>query len=183
MSSSPFLSRASTGSSCETGRSMTDVRRGDEETVAAPCFVVCAISPTANVADRAQGSVFTKRNRSVLIQRQSTHRAACDEPFQAPNRPPAPPRQAQPDERLFELVRGPDRLLGGLRDHGPHGIEAQFFQNEEFHDGRRFDTRARGPVGRLRAERHRARRVIESCPVQRTVNPSVGGDATAVPGG
>jgi hypothetical protein len=65
----------------------------------------------------------------------------ADEPFYAPNRPPAPPRQPQPGERLFEFKRGHDRFLCELRDHGAYGIEAQFFQNEEFLWGRRFDTR------------------------------------------
>jgi hypothetical protein len=40
---------------------------------------------------------------------------------------------------LFEFLRGHDRFRCELRDHGPHGIEAQFFQNEEFLYARRFE--------------------------------------------
>jgi hypothetical protein len=65
----------------------------------------------------------------------------ADQPFDAPNRPPAPPRQPKPGERLFEFLRGHDRFLCELRDHGAYGIEAQFFQNEEFLCDQRFDTR------------------------------------------
>jgi hypothetical protein len=32
-----------------------------------------------------------------------------------------------------------DRFLCELRDHGVYGIEAQFWKNEEFFYGRRFD--------------------------------------------
>jgi hypothetical protein len=65
---------------------------------------------------------------------------ADDVPFYAPNQPPAPPRQAQPAEKLFEFLRGHDRFLCELRDHGDtYGVEAQFYQNEEFLLGRRFD--------------------------------------------
>ena len=57
-----------------------------------------------------------------------------------PHRPPVPPRQAQPSEQLFEFLRGHDRFLCELLDHGdPYGVEAQFWQNEEFLIGRRFD--------------------------------------------
>jgi hypothetical protein len=51
----------------------------------------------------------------------------------------AAPRQPQPGERLFEFLLGHDRILCELRDHGPYGIEAQFFRNEEFRYSRRFD--------------------------------------------
>ena len=64
----------------------------------------------------------------------------ADEPFYSPNLKPAPPRQAQPGEKLFEFLRGHDRFRVELRDHGePYGVEAQFWQNEEFLLGRRFD--------------------------------------------
>jgi hypothetical protein len=52
-----------------------------------------------------------------------------------------PPRQPRPGERLFEFLLGTDRILCELRDHGPYGIEAQFFRNEEFRYSRRFDAR------------------------------------------
>jgi hypothetical protein len=51
-----------------------------------------------------------------------------------------PPRQPQPGERLFEFPLGQDRIHCELRDHGPYGIEAQFFRNEEFRHSRRFDS-------------------------------------------
>lgn len=57
------------------------------------------------------------------------------------NAPTAPLRQPAPGEKLFEFLRGHDRFLCELRDHGPHGIEAQFLQNEEFLFSRRFETR------------------------------------------
>jgi hypothetical protein len=52
-----------------------------------------------------------------------------------------PPRQTQPGEKLFEFLLGHDRIRCELRDHGPYGIEAQFYRNEEFRYGRRFDPR------------------------------------------
>ncbi len=53
-----------------------------------------------------------------------------------------PPRRASPGELLFEFLRGHDRFLCELRDHGEtYGIEAQFYQNEEFLLGRRFERR------------------------------------------
>jgi hypothetical protein len=64
------------------------------------------------------------------------------DPFYAPNRTPAPPRQAQPGERLFEFLRGHDRFVCELRDHGAYGVEAQFLLNGDLFTSRRFDTRA-----------------------------------------
>ncbi len=66
---------------------------------------------------------------------------AGDELFFRENRPPTPPRQPQPGESLFAFVRGHDRFTCELRDHGEHGVEAQFFQNEEFLISRLFDQR------------------------------------------
>ncbi len=63
------------------------------------------------------------------------------EPFYKPNRTPDPPRQPVPGEPLFAFLRGHDRFLCELRDHDTYGIEAQFYQNEEFLYSRRFDTR------------------------------------------
>jgi hypothetical protein len=62
-----------------------------------------------------------------------------DDPFFKPNRPPRPP---QPDERLFEFLSGFDRFRCELRDGSPHGVDAQFFLNENLLCRRRFDTRA-----------------------------------------
>src|SRR6202043_389736 len=41
---------------CDTGRSMTDVRRSDEKTVAAPCFVVCVYHPPRTLPIERSGS-------------------------------------------------------------------------------------------------------------------------------
>jgi hypothetical protein len=63
-----------------------------------------------------------------------------DEPFYSPNAKPAPARVAKPGELLFEFLRGHDRFLCELRDHGDFGVEAQFYQNEEFLFSRRFES-------------------------------------------
>jgi hypothetical protein len=66
----------------------------------------------------------------------------ADDAFSTPNRPPAPPRQPQPEVRLFEFLHGHDRYLVELRDHGAYGVKAQVWQNEEFSYSQRFETRA-----------------------------------------
>jgi hypothetical protein len=53
----------------------------------------------------------------------------------------ATPRQPQPGEVLFELVVGEDHIRCELRDHGPFGMEAQFFKNDDLLTSRRFDAR------------------------------------------
>ena len=63
-----------------------------------------------------------------------------EDPFYAPDDKSPPPRQAQPGELLFEFLCGHDRYRCELRDHGDYGVEAQFFLNEEFFYGRRFDA-------------------------------------------
>ena len=63
------------------------------------------------------------------------------QPFYAPNRSLAAPRQRKPGEHLFEFRRGHDRILCELRDQGEFGIEAQFFENEDLLFSRRFETR------------------------------------------
>ncbi len=52
---------------------------------------------------------------------------------------PAGPRP--PRERLFEFLRGHDRILCELVDHGAYGVEAQFLTNEELTIGRTFHPR------------------------------------------
>lgn len=64
-----------------------------------------------------------------------------EQPFYAPDLKPAPPRQPQPGELLFEFLVGHNRWLCELRDHGQYGVEAQFWKNEEFTFSRRFDDR------------------------------------------
>lgn len=51
------------------------------------------------------------------------------------------PRQPQPGELIFEFLRGHDRYSCELRDHGPYGVEAQFWKNEEFLYSRKFHPR------------------------------------------
>ena len=40
------------------------------------------------------------------------------------------------------FLHGHDRYLVELRDHGTYGVEAQFWQNEEFSYSQRFEARA-----------------------------------------
>ena len=61
-----------------------------------------------------------------------------DEPFFATDRHGVD-RQSTPGELLFYFLRGHVRFRCELRDHGPYGVEAQFFVNEEFLHSRRFD--------------------------------------------
>jgi hypothetical protein len=44
-------------------------------------------------------------------------------------------------ERLFEFLSGYERFVCELRDHGEGGVEAMFYQDEEFLVSRRFATR------------------------------------------
>ena len=59
----------------------------------------------------------------------------------SPNHKPRPPRQRQPGEQLFAFLRGHDRFLCELRDDGEHGVDAQFWVNEEFLYSQRFNAR------------------------------------------
>jgi hypothetical protein len=53
-----------------------------------------------------------------------------------------PDAASKPREKLFEFLRGHDRILCELVDHGPvYGVEAQFYTNEEFVMGRTFNPR------------------------------------------
>ena len=61
-------------------------------------------------------------------------------PFYSPDKQ-APKREPKPGELLFEFVVGPAQWSVELRDHGEFGVEALFFQNEEFLRSVRFDTR------------------------------------------
>ena len=53
----------------------------------------------------------------------------------------APAGPQPPRERLFEFLRGHDRILCELVDHGGYGVEAQFLTNEELTIGRTFHRR------------------------------------------
>jgi hypothetical protein len=53
--------------------------------------------------------------------------AMSDQPFYAPDKRPAPARQPQPGELLFEFHVEQTHYRVELRDHGPvYGVEAQF---------------------------------------------------------
>ena len=56
---------------------------------------------------------------------------------------PQPPRRqiVGPRERLFEFLSGYERFVCELRDHGKSGVEAMFYQDEEFLVSRFFPTR------------------------------------------
>jgi len=46
---------------------------------------------------------------------------------------------ARPAELLWSFRQGHHTIACELRDHGPHGVEAQFYKDEEFVMSRRFD--------------------------------------------
>lgn len=64
-----------------------------------------------------------------------------DQPFTAPNRKPAPPRQPRPAEHLWAIRKDGRQYDAELRDHGKWGVEFQVFRELEFLYGRRWPTR------------------------------------------
>jgi hypothetical protein len=56
-------------------------------------------------------------------------------------RPQPPPQIVGRRERLFEFLSGYERFVCELRDHGGPGVEAIFYQDEEFLISRFFATR------------------------------------------
>src|SRR5713101_6320976 len=80
----------------------------------------------------------TAAARKVRVTRRISGMA---DPFYLRNRPPEPPRQPKTGERLFEFLRGHDRILCELYDLGDYGIDVRFWKNEEFWYSRRFDPR------------------------------------------
>jgi len=64
-----------------------------------------------------------------------------DVPFYAPHHRPPAPRQPKRGALLFEFLVNHTRVRCELVDHGEHGVEAQFWKNEEFAFSRRFDQR------------------------------------------
>jgi hypothetical protein len=88
-----------------------------------------------------------------------------DDPFWSPTHHVDDRRTPKPRERLFAFLRGHDRFLFELVDHGEYGVEVQISKNEEFLFGRRFDPR----LDRLRPPRdlavawaHEERKAIET---------------------
>ena len=80
--------------------------------------------------------------RAVADAIEASERERVGDDFSKPNQPPAPSRQPQHGEPLFEFLHGHDRYLCELRDYGEtYGVEAQFWKNEAFFYGRRFDAR------------------------------------------
>jgi hypothetical protein len=65
-----------------------------------------------------------------------------DQPFYAPDRKPAPPRQPQPGEPLWSISQDGHQLDCKLRAFEPWGVELQIYQDGEFLQGRRWPTRA-----------------------------------------
>jgi hypothetical protein len=85
-----------------------------------------------------------------------------DQPWYSPTYKPPTPATLQPRELLFTFSRGADRFRCVLRKQSEFGIEAQFFQNDEFFRSRRFDERKQALAW---AESERA--VIEHGPCPR----------------
>lgn len=69
-------------------------------------------------------------------------RVMTDEPFTTPGHRPAPRAADAGRDALRVLPRADTRWLCELRDHETYGIEAQFWEHEEFRYNRRFETRA-----------------------------------------
>jgi len=63
-----------------------------------------------------------------------------DEDWYKPDRPPAPPRQAQAGELLFEFHVAATHTFYRveLRDHGAYGVEAQFLDPVDIRIARTF---------------------------------------------
>lgn len=68
------------------------------------------------------------------------YRGGMSEPFFSATRIVPPRTQAQ-GEPLWECHRNHVRWSGELRDHGPHGVEAQILRDGELVEGRRFSAR------------------------------------------
>jgi len=63
---------------------------------------------------------------------------ADDEPFYAPDRKPAAPRQSQPEHHLWTLTKNGRRTECEIRIFGEWGAECQLLKNGEFYTDRRF---------------------------------------------
>ena len=57
------------------------------------------------------------------------------------NVPPAPARQPLSGEQFVEFLRGDDRFVHELGEHGAFGLKVQFFQNKDVLFSRRIETR------------------------------------------
>jgi hypothetical protein len=65
-----------------------------------------------------------------------------DQPFYAPARKPATPRQRQPGEHLWSVQKDGQQLECELRDHDAWSAEVQIYRDGEFLYGRRWPSRA-----------------------------------------
>lgn len=65
-----------------------------------------------------------------------------EQPFYAPDRKPAAPREPKPGELLWTLVKGTESRRLELRDHGVIGAELQIYVNGQFLKGQRYENRA-----------------------------------------
>lgn len=63
-----------------------------------------------------------------------------DDHLLSSHRPP-PPRQPQPGEELWRVVKGTETRHAELRDNGRLGVELQVFVNGEFAHGQRYESR------------------------------------------
>jgi hypothetical protein len=63
-----------------------------------------------------------------------------EQPFYAPSRKPAPPRQPRPTEHLWAIRKDSHQYDCELLDHGTHGIEVQVLRDLERFDGHRCET-------------------------------------------
>lgn len=64
-----------------------------------------------------------------------------EQPFYAPDKRAAPPRQAKPGEHLWTFTRGNERRRAEFRDCRNLGVELQMFVNDELESGQRFVNR------------------------------------------
>src|SRR5262245_20407105 len=64
-----------------------------------------------------------------------------EQPFYAPDRKPAAPREPRPGELLWTLVKGTESRRAELRDHGVVGTELQIFAYGQFVKGQRYENR------------------------------------------
>jgi hypothetical protein len=72
----------------------------------------------AHRAGRSTGRAHVNRGMRDLTDHATGVRSDMDDAFYLPNRPSPLPRQPKAGERLFEFLRGHDRFLCELRDHG-----------------------------------------------------------------
>jgi hypothetical protein len=108
---------------------------GDDEVYASRCFerLDLALVGAKDIRRQFEHDGWTGIRRTVPM---------ADELYYCPTRKLPSPQVPQSGERLFEFLRGLDRIVCELCDDGPDGVNVQFFQNDKFSRSRRFGTRA-----------------------------------------